>query len=185
MEEIWKDIEGYDGYYQVSNLGRVISYKHKNAKMLKPKINKKGYARVHIRHGKSNRYIFIHRLVAMAFIPNHDNKPEVNHLDENPGNNCAENLEWVTQKENINWGTSLTRRSLSQRRTHNPKAVYQFDLNWKLIAIFPSRNEASRATGFDRGGIGHACHQDYKYKTYKGFIWRYEEDVRNRTVTKK
>ena len=182
MEEIWKDIDGFDGMYQVSTLGRVKSFKHKEIRYLKFQ-SIKNYKRVHIRHNGRNHYLFVHRLVAMAFIPNPDNKPVINHLDENPSNNNVANLEWATQKENINWGISLSKRAYSQRKTHNPKAVYQFDKSLNLINVFYSCHEAARQTGFCRSGIGHSCNQDNKFKTYKGFIWRYEEDVRNRTST--
>ena len=181
MEEVWKDIDGFNGDYQVSNLGRVRSFNRKTVRYLKPQLIQ-GYERVHLDWKQNRHYLFVHRLVALAFIPNPENKPVVNHLDENPRNNNVTNLEWATQKENINWGTSLKKRAFSQRETHNPKAVYQFDRSLNLINVFPSRNEAARQTGFQRSGIGHACHQKYKFEHYKGFIWRYEEDVRNRKI---
>ncbi len=177
MDEIWKDIDGFNGDYQVSTQGRIRSFKRKKIMYLKPQLVN-GYERVHLNCDNKKHYLFVHRIVATAFIPNPKNKPEVNHLDENPRNNNVTNLDWVTSKENKQWGTSLQRRSLSQRKTHNPKAVYQFDKSLNLINVFPSRNEAARSLGFDKGGIGHACHQDYKFTTYKGFIWRYEEDAR-------
>lgn len=106
-KEIWKDIEGYEGLYQVSNLGKVRSLvSHWGNKLLVPRIkkaalNSKGYERVGLSKNKRMIQIFVHRLVAIAFIPNPENKPCVNHIDGNHRNNCADNLEWCMQKENI------------------------------------------------------------------------------------
>ena len=99
MEEIWKDIRGYEGKYQVSNLGNVISLKT-NKKLYYSKSGK--YYRVGLYKDKRIMYS-IHRLVAKAFIPNPDNKPCVNHLDTDTFNNCASNLCWCSYKENNNW----------------------------------------------------------------------------------
>ncbi len=112
MEEIWKDINEYEGLYQVSNFGRVKSLtrecKHPlggtrkvNERIMKPEKGKWGYLRVHLnKNGKGERHL-IHRLVVRAFIPNPGNKPEVNHINGNKQNNHVDNLEWCTSKENI------------------------------------------------------------------------------------
>ena len=101
---IWKDIKGYEGKYQISNLG-VVKTIHKNyIKELKQQLNCKGYYTVCLsKNGKHKRF-FVHRLVAMAFLENPKNLPEVNHKDENPQNNCLENLEWCDRKYNMNYG---------------------------------------------------------------------------------
>ena len=120
MEEIWKDIEGYEGYYQISTLGRIKSvarivsfekYQYKLKKMVQAtqKVPEKirtgysddhGYYRVELnKDGKSTSFL-VHRLVASTFIPNPENKREVNHIDGNPSNNHLDNLEWVTSSEN-------------------------------------------------------------------------------------
>lgn len=110
MEEIWKDIEGYEGLYQVSDLGRVKSFA--TSRVLKPYRNKAGYLLVYLCKNGKRKTHRIHRLVAQSFIPNPENKPEVNHLDENKTNNMVSNLEWSTRKENLNHGTRNERISI-------------------------------------------------------------------------
>ena len=109
MKEIWKDVKGYEGMYCVSNFGRVKSFKRKKAMILKPFYNMDGYLNVELRDSKSRKTISVHRLVAIAFVPNPLNKPQVNHIDEVKTNNNISNLEWVTQKENMNHGTRIER----------------------------------------------------------------------------
>ena len=109
MEETWKDIQGFEGYYQVSNLGRVKSLEryvcHSGKAMLrKERIRKpfdnQGYWNLTLHKDKQDYHTTIHQLVAKAFIPNPDNLPVVNHKDGNKKNNCVDNLEWVTASEN-------------------------------------------------------------------------------------
>ena len=100
MNEIWEDIDGYGGDYQVSNFGRVKSFKHRKPLIMKPGVDAYGYPQVGLcRNNKHNSHK-IHRLVAMAFIPNPLNKPEINHIDGCKSNNHVDNLEWVTAQEN-------------------------------------------------------------------------------------
>ena len=101
LVEEWRDIEGYEGLYQVSNLGKIKSFHYGTSRINKIQLTKKGYAYTHLyKNGKSKRY-FVHVLVAKAFIPNPKNKPQVNHIDANKSNNRVENLEWVTPEENM------------------------------------------------------------------------------------
>lgn len=118
MREDWKDIKYYEGKYQVSNLGRVKSLgnnKSKKEKILKPGKNKFGYLYVILSKEGIHKNFQLHRLVAQAFIENPNNYPIINHKDENKLNNKVDNLEWCTQKYNINYGTRTQRFSESSK----------------------------------------------------------------------
>lgn len=113
LVEQWRPIEGYEGLYEVSNLGRVKSLgndKNRKEKILRPVMTKKGYLQLFLsKEGKAKRF-FVHRLVAQAFIPNPEGLPQINHKDENPSNNRVENIEWCDCKYNINYGTHKERQ---------------------------------------------------------------------------
>ena len=100
MEEIWKDVIGYEDLYKVSSLGQIQV--KSNLKFLRPAIDKYGYTKVNLHKNGKSKCFKIHRLVAIAFISNPENKDSVNHIDHNKLNNCVENLEWVTHRENMN-----------------------------------------------------------------------------------
>lgn len=112
MIEEWKDIKGYEGLYQVSNLGRV--YSNKSNKLLKSRLDRGGYSYLNLYNNGISKWYKIHRLVAIAFIPNPENKLTVNHIDEDKTNNVVSNLEWATMKEQNNHGTRLERTSITQ-----------------------------------------------------------------------
>jgi hypothetical protein len=123
MEEVWKEVIGYEGLYQVSNLGKVKSIK-KNI-LLKPVFDKRGYNMVSLYingKGKTNK---IHRIIAIAFIPNPENKPQVNHKDCNKNNNSVENLEWNTNRENIQhaYNNGLKQSSIDRIKKLKAKSV--------------------------------------------------------------
>lgn len=115
INEIWKDCKGYEGLYQVSNLGRVWNIKLQ--RYLKGSYDKDGYIRVNLtaKNGKVKTER-VHRLVALVFLDNPNNYPQVNHKDENKGNNCVDNLEWCDAKYNINYGTRNDRMAKTQSR---------------------------------------------------------------------
>ena len=105
MIEIWKNIQGYEGLYQISNLGRVKSLHYNKEKILKPNKYGAGYYGVALSKNNKHKRYSIHRLVAIAFIPNPNNLPQVNHKDEDKTNNRVDNLEWCTNEYNMNYGT--------------------------------------------------------------------------------
>lgn len=166
MEEAWKDIEGFEGLYQVSNKGRVKSLNYHNTKkekILKPIIGK-GYKRVRLYKNKTSKLYAVHRLVANAFLPNQQNLPCVNHKDECRTNNVVSNLEWCTQKYNCNYGTGIERSSKARS-----KQVGAFK-NCELVFTFSSTREAE-IQGFKQGAVASCCRGERK--THKGYEWRY------------
>ena len=111
MKEIWKDIKGYEGLYQISNLGNVKST-NKNI-IKKPSSLPKGYLRIGLYKNSKTKYFYLHRLVAEAFIPNPNNLPCVNHKDCNPQNNEVSNLEWISYEENNSYKNHNLKRNIS------------------------------------------------------------------------
>lgn len=170
--EEWKDIKGYEGKYAVSVFGEVYSYKRH--KCLKARKNRNGYCGVNL-GGKEYR---IHRLVAEAFIPNPDNLPFVNHKDENPENNCVENLEWCSASYNINYGTRNERCIESRMRNGFIKPILMLDIfDEFLIKEFPSIQEAAEYVGGHRTHIC-ACCNNRKRSAY-GYKWQYKSIFQN------
>ena len=171
MKEIWRDIVGYEGLYQVSNTGKV---RNKKRKILKPQLFSCGYLYVALYKNRKMKYFRIHRLVAQAFIPNPNNYPIVNHRDENRQNNLVENLEWCDQKYNVSYGTATERRA--KTNTNHPsysKIVLQYDLNGNFIKEWPSTMEIQRQMGYTNTNISACCLG--KYKQRYGFKWQYKK----------
>jgi hypothetical protein len=172
--EIWKDIEGYEGKYQVSSCGRVKSLNYNKTgreQILEPIKFSNGYLLVCLYKNGKGKYKLIHRLVAEAFIPNPKNLPYVNHKDENKENNRVDNLEWCEQKYNLNYGTRNERIS--------KKLLNREDLSKPVLCVetgivYSSAMEAERQTGADNGHII-ACCKGKKYKTTKGYHWQYAD----------
>ncbi len=109
--EEWKDVVGYEGLYMVSNKGRIKSLRNKNGVEIMRQRTDRAYCSVSLKVNQKSKIFFVHRLVAMAFVPNPFNYPEVNHKDEDKKNNNADNLEWCTRSYNINYGTRPARYS--------------------------------------------------------------------------
>lgn len=178
MKEIWKDVVGYEGLYQVSNLGRVKSLNYNRTgkeKIMKPISHKYGYLKVNLRKNNSEKKFLIHRLVAQAFLPNPNNLPQVNHKDENPSNNIVTNLEYCDAKYNSNYGTRNEKLSINlTNRKDLSKVVLQIDKNTNVIInIFPSIREAERQTGCSNKNIQRCCKG--KSKSAYGYKWSYKE----------
>ena len=173
MTEVWKDVKNYEGLYQISNLGNVK--RTSSGKRLKP-YNRKGYIRVALSKDNTAKHIDIHRLVAEAFIPNIENKPEVNHIDGDKSNNEVSNLEWCTRKENMNHAknTGLWKMTDDMKKgLDQSKRTYQYDLNYNFIQSFESAEEASRQLHINTGNLHSCC--EGKRKTAGGYIWSYEK----------
>lgn len=181
--EIWKDIIGYEGLYQISNLGRVKSLektinmidgrkRHQKEKILSPVISKYGYYVITLWNNKSKQ-CKVHRLVMTAFILNPDNLPQVNHIDENKLNNRVSNLEWVTALQN-NRHSNIAERWHNTGTESTKKAVVQYDLSGNFINEFESASEAARQLGklSARVNIGNCCNG--KLKTSNGYIWKWK-----------
>ena len=158
--ELWKQIEGHEGAYLISNTGKIFNQKTK--KYLKPSVASNGYLHVTLCYGKRED-VFIHREVAKAFIPNSDNYTVINHIDENKLNNNANNLEWCNHKYNLNYGKMQTSRN---------KSVVSID-RYNRKCFFASMKEASEKLGVRYQGISAVC-RGVK-KTCGGFRWEYSE----------
>ena len=179
--ESWKNIKGYEGLYQVSNMGRVKSLERtatrKNGikqtireRILKPSTDKDGYLLVSLYNGRGKVKTFkVHRLVCEAFYENPKKKPCVNHIDENKTNNVATNLEWCTYEENNNHGTRNARSAEAQS-----KSVGQYTRDGKLIKVWQSTHEVERLLGFNQGHISDVARG--KQKTAYGYVWKYVEE---------
>lgn len=183
MKEIWKPIKGYEGLYEISNLGRVKSLSRVTphngrvypTKILKPHINTKKYLDVELsQNGLKQRYR-IHRLVAETFIPNPNNKPQVNHIDCDKSNNRVDNLEWCDNSEN-------QRHAFAHGLNHrgkfgdSPKAksVLQYTLDGILMREWDSIVRVKKECGYSDGYISQCCKG--KYKHAYGYVWKYKED---------
>lgn len=192
MKEIWKDINGYEGRYQVSNLGRVKSlartdrngHKRKD-KILKPHARPNGYLCVHLSKDMDAKWLSIHRLVAEAFVAHRpDGYDIVNHIDNNPANNAADNLEWATYKTNMQWAAKQGRmkphlENLAKAQATHLTPVIAISKTGERI-YFSSQKEAGEKLGIASNHIGTACRKEYGYKTVGGYEWEYADEDRQK-----
>lgn len=193
MEEIWKDIKGYEELYQVSNLGRIKSLKRiiydvkksytKKEKIRKLLISKESYIRISLcKNGKQKKYC-VHRLVAETFILNSNNKTQVNHKDCNKHNNNAKNLEWCTPKENVTHAINnglCDLRDEKMRRYNievRPKKVIQYDLKGNVLNVWNSMTQASNALKIKTSTISSCCKNKPHHNTAGGFKWEYYKNM--------
>lgn len=173
MQEIWKDIDGTSGRYQISNLGNVRAFtRFRNGELLKPARYSNGYLFVHFakdtdKKGERHSYL-IHRLVAQAFLPNPDGLPQVNHKDEDKTNNRVDNLEWCTHIYNQNYGTKNQRISEKNKLSHGIP-VYCVELG----KTFNSAKLAGEFIGRKGTNITRACR--ITHRTCGGYHWKYAE----------
>lgn len=187
--EKWRDVVGYEGLYMVSSFGRVASlfspYKsgnktfYKKQKILKANLRKKGYLAVTLSNcNKIAHSYLIHRLVAIAFVDNSNNLPFINHRDENPQNNHANNLEWCTNSYNCNYGGHNKRMAETLRKTaYQKRKVVQLTVDMQYTGEYDSLIEAAAATNTNRSCISNCCLG--KGRTGGGHKWMYLEDYQN------
>lgn len=170
-EEEWRDIKGFEGLYQVSNLGNVrrmecdITYNngtvhHYKEGIRKPNKDKDGYLYLNLWKDGKCKVGRIHKLVAETFIPNPNNYPVINHKDENKSNNRVENLEWCTIQYNAEYSLG--------------KSVNQYTKDGIFIRSWKTITEASQYLNIDRKGISRVCMGNKGYYTCGGYIWRYK-----------
>ena len=193
MLEIWRtaiyDGEIYEGLYQVSNLGRFKNLNYRNtgkAELLNPGTNKDGYLQVCLSKNGEYKMCLVHRLIAETFLPNPDNLPQVNHkIDTKEGkkinmvifnedgtvNKERTTIEWVTSKENNDYGTRNERVAKANTNGIRSKPVLQLSLTGDLIREWPSVGECGR-NGFNKGAVAACCRGEKPQ--YKGFRWEYK-----------
>ena len=175
-EEIWKDIKGFEGLYQVSNLGRVKSLKRPyrlKEKIKKPQMPNNGYYQVQLHKNSIRKWYQVHRIVWEAFNGTIPEGLQVNHINEVKTDNRLSNLNLMTAKENSNWGTRNERQAKKKINGKKSKQVLQYDLQDNLIKEFPSLIQVYRELGFSYGHIGDCCKG--KLKQVYGYKWKYKE----------
>lgn len=198
MKEIWKDIPGYEGIYQISNCGRIkalekdyvicnTSLVHTKERILASVNMPDGYKRIELNHEGVSRTFPVHRLVALAFLPNPDNKPHIDHINAERDDNRVDNLRWVTPKENAANPITKARKAIAvqnrpsgtvhplfEDKSPDAKPVLQYDKEGNFIARYTCCHQAGRLNkGFSYSCIARACRGERK--TYKKYIWRYED----------
>lgn len=182
MKETWKDIEGYVGYYQISNFGRVKSlericwngqgyYKLKE-RILKPHNDRLGYARVQLCKDGICIGCSINREVAKAFIENKNNHPCTNHKDENPRNNHVDNLEWCTYKYNNNYGTARERGvQNTDYKSNKKRQIAQYNFKGSLLKVWNGTSEITKILGYENSAISKCCKGNQQ--SAHNFTWKY------------
>lgn len=175
QKEIWRPIKGYEGLYEISNLGKIKSNFRQGSTtdFLKISNNGNGYMMVRLcKNGKAKKY-YLHRLLAQTFIDNPEDKPQVNHINENRSDNRLENLEWVTQKENNNHGNHNLNSAISKRSGKAKKNV-QLDLDGNELGRFDFLIEAAKTVNGNSINISRAARNIRNRETAYGYKWRYE-----------
>lgn len=188
-QEIWRPVVGYEGYYEVSNFGYVrsldryanIGYSSKRLKIgrrLKAWVGNNGYYMVSLSKNNKVKKHTVHRLVAEAFIPNPNNYPVINHRDENRLNNFVKNIEWCTQKYNMEYSNviekGIEKQCWKKANEVTSKPVIQYTKDGKFVAEFESVNEAQRKTGVNISQISKVCTNKKGYKSAGGYKWSYK-----------
>ena len=186
MEEIWKPVVGYEGFYEVSNLGRVRSLDRvtmkphprngvmtryiKPGRIMKPASHPNGYLTICLKVNGSKENCLVHRLVGKAFVPGFFEGADINHKNEMRTDNSAENLEWCTRSYNLKYNERAKHVGIIQG-----KPVEQLSLDGELIATYYTIRQAESATGVNHNNISKCCRHLYGYKTAGGYRWKYKK----------
>jgi len=187
QKEIWKDIVGYEGMYEVSSFGRVRSLDRRlrngrlhTGSVLKTRIARNGYELVSMYADGMQKTDTVHRIMAQAFIPNPDNLPQINHKDENKANNAVDNLEWCDSAYNNNYGNHIRRimeteswkPNLEKALATRPKSVLCLNQSGDIVSRYESARAAAKELGINPSNISACCLG--KQKSAKGFTWKYD-----------
>lgn len=179
--EVWKDVRGYEGLYEVSNFGNVRSLNWRNEGIVRNlylKRHNRGYLQVELANGNKKQMFLVHRLVAQAFIPNPYALPQINHIDEDKHNNSADNLEWCTQSQNMkafqkthNGCRAVKPRGNSKQSLRNKYKIQQLTIDGKLVNTWDFAFEAKRKFNYNTTSIWECC--EGKRKSAYGYKWQY------------
>lgn len=176
MKEIWKEVPGYDGKYEVSNLGRVKSFNshpYTGPKIMVNSVMRNGYARVELSKNKSSKTFLVHRLIATVFIPNPDNKRTVNHINGNKLDNRVENLEWATDKENRNhYLRKIAGEPYQLKSGRDKKCMYKKVVCIETGEVFESIASAARFAGVHERLISSIVNGDPHRHRAGGYHWK-------------
>ena len=167
--EEWLPVLNYEGVYSISNLGRVMSHHWGKQRVLRQRINKRGYVHVNLSKDGKIKTFRVHSLVAKHFVPNPRELTEINHKDEDKLNNRADNLEWCTRSYNVNYG-----KRTDKHRASIIKNVVQYDKNGEFITTYDSLTQASQAVGATVSNIAACCKG--KRHCARGYIWKYVKE---------
>lgn len=186
MTDDFVPIEGFEGEYSVNRYGdvrsesRILYYRDGRTRKLRSRIMSQhngtnGYKQVYLSRDGKNHMRMVHRLVALAFLPNPEGLPEVNHKDERKTNNAVENLEWCTTKYNANYGTSIRRRIRTRR--DKGQRVLQFTKTGDFITEYASIADACEAVNGNAAFISRCLYKKPRCPSAYGFVWRFKGEV--------
>ena len=179
MEEVWKEVKGYEGRYAISNFGRLMSHNYMNNgydRVMVPKKNNSGRLYYELyKNGKSKTFL-AHRLVGIHFIDNPNNYPEINHKDENPKNNRVDNLEWCDRMYNVHYSMNLHPERATKRKESSKwhdKNVVQMDEDLNIVRVFENVMSCAREMNYNAWSIIQCCNGIRKHAY--GYKWRFAD----------